>query len=109
MKILPPTLREKKRYIKFEVISEAKIKYSDLEAAVWNVMLDFHGELGFSQISLWLMKDLWDEKRNIGVVSCTHKSVSQVIACLGLIRRLGDVRVIIRPLKVSGTIKSLKL
>lgn len=109
LKILLPTLREKDRYISFKVISEEPITYSDLEDAIWNQLLDYYGEYGISKTSLWLMKNLWNEKDQIGVIRCNNKSVSQVTAGLGLISRLGDNRIIFKILKVSGTIKGLNL
>ncbi len=109
LKILSPTLREKDRYISFQVISEELINYSDLESAIWNQLLDFYGEYGVSKTSMWLVKNLWNEKNQVGVIRCNNRSVSQVIAGLGLISRLGDIRVILKILKVSGTLKGLKL
>jgi len=109
LKILLPTLREKERYVSFKVISEEPINYADLESAIWGTILDFFGEHGISKTSLWLIKNLYSEKDQIGVIKCNNKSVPQVIACLGLISRLGDARVIFKILKVSGTIKGLKL
>jgi ribonuclease P/MRP protein subunit POP5 len=109
LKILLPTLRKRDRYVSFQVISEEPIVYSDLEDAVWNVYLDFYGEAGVSKFSMWLVKSLYDEQKQIGVIRCNNKSVSQVIAGLGLISRLGDSRVIFKILKVSGTIRGLKL
>jgi len=109
LKILLPTLREKERYVSFQVISEEPITYSDLESAIWNQLLDFYGEYGVSKTSMWLVKNLWDEKNQVGVIRCNNRSVSQVIAGLGLISRLGDIRVIVNILKVSGTLKGLNL
>ena len=109
LKILSPTLREKDRYISFKTISEEPIVYSDLESSIWQTLLDFYGELGVSQMSLRLIKNLWDERGQEGVIKCNNKSVPKVIAGLGLITRLGESRVIFKILKVSGTIKSLNL
>ena len=110
LKILKPTLREKNRYISFQVISEVgeEFTYSDLESAIWNVALDFLGEYGISKTSIWLLKDCWDQEEQIGILRCNHKSVQVVIASLGLIDRLGDNRVTFKILKISGTIKSIR-
>lgn len=107
LKINIPTLREKERYIAFEVISEEQITFSDLEAAVWNTSQDFFGELGTSRISLWIIKNLYDEQKQMGVIRCNNLSVDKVLVTLGLITRLGDIRVILKIHKVSGTIKGL--
>ncbi len=108
LKGLLPSLRERKRYIKFKVISEEPIEYSDLEAAIFNIFLDFYGELGFSKLSLKILKDLWNGETQEGVIKCNNKSVDKVLAGLALLSRLGDVRVIFKIIKVSGTIRSLK-
>jgi ribonuclease P/MRP protein subunit POP5 len=106
LKVLLPSLRERKRYIAFQVISEEgeEFTYSDLEAAIWNTLLDFLGEEGVSRTSVWLLKDCWDPKKQIGILRCNHKSVQAVIATLGLIDRWITFKI----LKVSGTIKSIK-
>jgi ribonuclease P/MRP protein subunit POP5 len=108
LKILLPTLREKDRYIAFQIISEEAITYADLEAAVWNTMLDFFGEYGTSWTSVWLIKNLYDEQKQFGVIRCNNKSVAAMLAALGLVSRLGDIRVIVKVLKISGTIKGLR-
>jgi ribonuclease P/MRP protein subunit POP5 len=108
LKILLPSLREKERYVKFKVVSEEPIQYADLEAAIWNIFLDFFGELGVSELSLWLIKNLWNGENQTAVIKCNNMSVQKVIAGLGLISRLGDSRIMIKILKVSGTIKGLK-
>jgi ribonuclease P/MRP protein subunit POP5 len=108
IKTLLPSLRERHRYISFKVISEEPITYSDLESAIWNVLLDFYGEVGISKTDIWIIKNLYDSNNQVGVIRCNNRSVQKVIAGLGLISRLGDTRVIFKILKVSGTIKGLK-
>lgn len=107
LKIVSPTLREKDRYIKFQILSEEGVEYSDVEAAIWNTFLDFYGEHGVSRQSLWLIKNLWEGDGQAGVIRCNNMNVSQVLAGLGLISRLGESRIIFRIMKVSGTIKGL--
>ena len=109
LKMLSPTLRERHRYIFFKIISEDQIVYSDLEQAIWSATLEFYGEVGASKLSLWLMKNLYDEKMQSGVIRCNNKSVDKIIAVMGLISRLGDARIIFKILKVSGTLRGLKL
>ena len=107
MKVLPPTARKKHRYVKFRVLSEEPIVYSDLDAAIWNTALDFYGEEGVAGMDLWLVKNLYDSNEQIGILRCVHTAVPAVVAGLGVVRRLGDNRVAIKILKVSGTIKGL--
>ncbi len=102
-----PSLREKTRYVKVKMISEEPIVYSDLESAVYNNFLDFYGEKGVSYMSIWILKNTYNEKEQSFVIRCNNKSVDKVIAGLGLLRRLGDSRIIPKVIKVSGTIKGL--
>jgi len=110
LKVLPLSLRERKRYVEFQVISEEgeEFTYADLEACIWNVLLDFLGEYGVSKTSFRLIKDLWDEKNQIGIIKCNNRSVQAVVASLGLISRLGDNKITFKILNISGTIKSIK-
>ena len=107
LKILPPTLRERERYIRFKIISEEKIVFSDLEQALINYFLDYYGEFLFSQFSLKLIKNLWKERKQEGVIRCNHLSVPWVVAGLGIIDRIGDQRVIFKIEKISGTLKKV--
>jgi ribonuclease P/MRP protein subunit POP5 len=108
LKLVMPTLREKERYIAFQIISEDRINYEDFESSIWGTMMSFFGEYGSSKSSMWLIKNLYDEEKQIGVIRCNHESVAEVLTMLGLIERLGDTRIIVKILKVSGTIKGLK-
>ena len=107
-KILPPTLREKNRYIAYHVISESNIEYNDLINSIWHSMLNLLGELGSSRTNAWIIKNTYNEKTNIGLIRCEHNEVENVRAALGLVQRIGDSRVIIRVLGVSGTIKAAR-
>lgn len=109
LKTLLPTLKENKRYVFLKIISEEPLYYPELESAVWNQLLEFYGELGVANMSIWIIKNLYSEQEQLFVIKCNDKSVSQVISCLGLISRIGDNRVIFKVLKVSGTIKGLKI
>ncbi len=107
-KILPPTLRGKKRYIAFEVISEKNLDFSEVLNAFWHSLLNFVGELGTSETNIWFVKDTWEEKNQRGLVRCDHRYVEYVRSALALIDRIGDSRVIAFSLGVSGTMKAAK-
>ncbi len=107
LKILIPSLRENIRYVKIKVVSGDSLAYGDLEAAIYSTFLQFYGELGVSQLSLWLIKNTFDEKEKTMAVRCNNRSVDKVIAGLGLVRMANGSRIIVRILKVSGTIKGL--
>ena len=108
-KLLPPSLRGRTRYLAFHVISEQNIFLQDLINTIWHSILNFIGEMGTSKANIKVIKDAYDEKRQMGILRCSHDDVEQVRAALALIQRTGDVRVIFRVLGISGSIKATKM
>ena len=104
--MLRPTLRERRRYLAFKVMSKEKIPVSDIAGAIWHSVLNFLGELGTAQANVWLVKKVYDEKNQMGLIRCNHTSVEHVRAALALVHRIGDQPVVIKVLGISGTIKA---
>ena len=100
-----PSLREKKRYIYFKVHSSGNLKYFDLKNSILNSVLDLVGELGFAEANPHLVKNLWDEKNKAGVIRCSHRSADKIKLALSLIHQIGEEKVILQTIRVSGTIK----
>src|SRR4030067_3645050 len=102
LKNLPLSLRERKRYIAFKIIpgEGEDFTYSDLQAGIWNTLLDFLGEYGVSRTSFWLMKDCWDEGQKMGILRCNQRSIDVVLTSLGMIDRLGDNRITFKILNI---------
>jgi ribonuclease P/MRP protein subunit POP5 len=113
-KPLPPTLREKNRYLAFEFISEGRREDSktssfsrnEVQRAIWSNALKFLGELGVSKTSLWLIE--WNESKQKGILKTNRKSVDEVRAAFALIKEINGKRVIPHILGVSGTIKKTR-
>ena len=107
-KPLPLSLREKDRYLVFEVIASADFSYDDLVKSVWFTLLSFLGELGASRCEIRFIRNLYDAKRKRGVIRCAHNRIEEVRASLSLVKRIGNACAIIRVLGVTGTIKSAR-
>ncbi|MFQ6009845.1 MAG: Rpp14/Pop5 family protein [Candidatus Aenigmatarchaeota archaeon] len=105
---LPPTLRPKNRYLAYQIVSDKKIPFTDLINAMLHSILNFLGELGTSQSRVWIIRNTWDEEKQMGLLRCNHVSVEQVRAALSLVQRVGDSPVVIKVLGVSGTIKAAR-
>ncbi|ODS39161.1 MAG: hypothetical protein A7316_06280 [Candidatus Altiarchaeales archaeon WOR_SM1_86-2] len=103
-KPLPPTLRERNRYVVFEIISENNgFSKGDVSKVIQNASLRFLGELGVSKMSLWLIE--WNGETRKGILKVNHKSVDEMRASIALIREINGKRAIFHVLGVSGTIK----
>jgi len=107
-KMLPPTLRGKKRYIVFEVISEGDFDYKELSRAVWFASLSFLGELGTSACEIKMIKNLYNSREKKGVIRCAHDKLEYVRAALAFVTKVSNMNVIIKVLGVTGTINSAK-
>ncbi len=103
---LSPTLRDKKRYLAYEIISSQKIPFQDLSNAMWHAILNYMGEVGASDAGAWIMKNEWNEEKQTGMIKCSHTAVEKIRSALALLNRVGDVPVIIRVIGISGTIKA---
>ena len=110
LKILPPTLRNDKRYISFEAISEIPLAREDIISLLWESSLNFHGECNTSEFDLWVMK-VWkldSENGHLtkGVIQCNRDKVNSVRAVLVIITKFKGKAVVFHTLGISGTIKS---
>ncbi|OYT54742.1 MAG: ribonuclease P [Candidatus Altiarchaeales archaeon ex4484_2] len=106
-KPLPPTLREKSRYLVLEFRTEKRLSRRAVSRALWNSVLGFLGELGASRLNLWLID--WDLERNKGIIKVTRESVDDVRASISLIREVEGVGVVPRIASVSGTLKKARI
>ncbi len=104
-----PSLREKKRYIAFRLISESSIDYNDMKNAVWNSVLGFLGDDDTARSSFQIIKNSWNQNQQRGIVKCSHLYVDKIKLSLALINQIGDSKVIFQTTRVSGTIKGLNV
>ncbi|HLC88606.1 MAG TPA: Rpp14/Pop5 family protein [Candidatus Nanoarchaeia archaeon] len=105
---LLPSLKQKKRYVVFEIISADKSteksaeKFSDSEikAAVEEALLLFLGQLGLSKAVPLLVKS----KNNKFIIKASHNWVDEVKAALILIKKIKNQPIIVKSIITSGTI-----
>jgi ribonuclease P/MRP protein subunit POP5 len=106
---ISPSLRGRRRYIVFEVISEREIDKKALLKEIWDSIYSLYGALGASESKLWLIeydktKDT-DIDKGKGILRCAHDKVEEVRAALACIHSVNEARVGIRVIGISGTIK----
>ncbi len=106
LKPILPTLRERKRYLAFEIVSKAKIKdFSSVSSAIWASLLSFSGELGSAKAGMWILSDKYDTKTQRGIIRINNKYVNELKTSLALIDRIEGSDVLIRSTNVSGILK----
>lgn len=103
MKTLLPTLKERNRYIIYEV--NDKFAFKDVKEEINKSILRFLGELEIAKSSLLILDD-W--KNNRGILKVNHKYVDKVKVALMLIKYINRKNVIFQTIKVSGTLKKAR-
>ncbi len=76
LKILPTHLRDKKRYLAFEAISEIPLQRDDVISLVTESSLNLHGACGTSQLGLWVVK-VWNCPDTGGCYPATGNKYSE--------------------------------
>lgn len=111
LKILPPTLREKKRYIGIKIYSQEKIEKNEIVYLLWNSIINTYGEIEASHVNLWLIeiKEMPNNKRYQynAIIKCQRGYEDKTITALNTITRYKKIPVVVHSIGTSGTIKSL--
>lgn len=96
----------RRRYMIVEVLSDAQVSKHEFTKSMFDSLLTLYGEYGASKTELRLLD--YDRRKKQALISCLHKAVPTVHSALTSIRDMAGNRAIVRVLRVSGTIKSLK-
>ncbi len=97
-----PVLRERRRYIAFELDSEDVIQKGDLLGEMYSAQMSLLGDLGASENQLRLIS--FDGR--FGLIRCSHERIEECRAVLATVSFVGSKRVAVRFRGVSGTIKA---
>jgi len=101
LKTLLPTLKEKKRYLAFEVISKGKkAPFSAVSEAIWTATLSFTGSKGAAEMGIHILSEKY--KQNKGLIRVTHNKLEELKASLPLVTHIQNEPVIVRSLGASG-------
>ena len=107
MKPLLPTLKERKRYILFELTSEKKIEKKIVGEQVRKACLQFLGELGMARAGVQFLPETYNNGK--GIIRVGHKYVDEVKAALALVSKIDGKKASFNISKVSGIIDRLKV
>ena len=106
MKPLLPSLRERKRYVVYEIISKEPVSSArNVSKAIIKSSLGFLGELGCSKAGIMILEDKYDQKKQRGLIKVNYKYVDKLKASLALVSDIENSRVVITTLGTSGTMK----
>ena len=103
-----PTLREKKRYLAFKIISDSKIEdIKSVSDAIMAAVHSFVGSLGAGKAGIMVLPDKWNSRKQKGIIRVGHKAVDQLKGSLTLIDRINNVKTIVRSIGLSGVLNKV--
>ena len=110
IKRLIPSLREKKRYVAFEVLSAKELSHLSIDAkqiqhTIWDTALSFLGERHVSKAGLFMLPNLYQPKGQRGIIRVNHTGVDDLKAVLALVQQIQNQPVSIKTVGVSGILK----
>ena len=109
-----PSLRQKKRYIVFEVIAPAgasplpAVSFADVQKEVQQGLLSFLGEWGVAKAAPQLLPESWSAEKQRFIFRTNHNMADQVKSALILIKSIKKGPVILRSITTSGTLKKAR-
>jgi len=105
LKQLIPSLKEKRRYVAFEVISKKGLSFNEVKESIIKRYKEFFGIIGLSKASIEVLNEWKDNK---GIIKVNNKNLDELKSSLVLIKTINNQKVIVRCIGVSGIIKKLK-
>ena len=106
MKRILPSLRQKKRYLVFEIVSNKKITSFDaVSKAIWQESLAFLGELGLSKAGIRILNKRFDSKTQRGIIKVNNLYVPHLKSALLMVDKIGNQKAILKSVGVSGILK----
>lgn len=97
-----PVLRERKRYLAFEAETEGPVTSRDLISEFHSTYVSLFGDVGVSVNRVKLISF----QGRFGILMCWDGHVEETRAALATIYAVSGIRVAIRVLGVSGTVKA---
>jgi ribonuclease P/MRP protein subunit POP5 len=101
LKRLLPSLRAKKRYLAFELISEAPVSRSDLVREIMSSASFLLGDITASKCEIKVLG--FDDCK--GIIQCSHTRVKETRASMAALTRINGRRATLHVLGTSGTVK----
>jgi ribonuclease P/MRP protein subunit POP5 len=105
MKLKPilPSLKEKKRYVVFEIISKSRIKaFSAISKAIYASSLSFAGDHGVARMGLQVLPEKFDADEQKGMLRVSADMLDELKASLALIEDIEGEPCAIQSIGVSG-------
>ena len=106
IKPLLPSLREKKRYLAYEVISNSKFNDAvSVNKAIYDAANVFLGNLGMAKAGIIPINDKWNDKTQRGIIRVSNKHVDELKASLIFVKNIQGKDAMVKSVGASGILK----
>ena len=106
IKPLIPTLREKKRYITFEIISKNyDFGFKDLSDAIKHEFKELYGTDGEAKAGIIILSNKYNENTKRGIIRVNNKYLDKLKLSLAMVKNIRYTDVIIKTIIAAGMIK----
>jgi ribonuclease P/MRP protein subunit POP5 len=102
MRPLLPSLKEKKRYIVFEVLSDTPVTASETYNVIEQSLNNYVGTKGMAEAGLQFMKKKWNTKKQRGIARVNHTSADTLKASFVFIKKMKNKNITIHSIGTSG-------
>ncbi len=109
IKPLLPSLKERKRYLAFKVISNEKVTDSEaVSHEIWEKVLENMGAFEAAKAGVWVLAEHYDKKNQTGVIRVNNRYVDQLKSSLMFVEQIQQKDVVIKSMTVSGLLNKAK-
>lgn len=104
---LKPSQREKKRYVVFEIVSDAQFAFRDVKDTIQQASLRYLGEFGTQKAHPIVMESMYGG--NKGIVRVSRDALNDIKSTLTMIKRIQGKDVSVKAIGVSGILKKARM
>ena len=108
LKPLSPTLRQRKRFVKAQIISQKKFDFKEISESLIEEIILYMGAIDLGKSGIWLLRDKFDYENQIIIMKVGTKYKDKLIGVLSLVNNVSSIKTKIETLKVSSTLKGLQ-
>lgn len=106
IKGLLPALRERKRYLAFEIISKKPIHdFKKVSNSIWNACFEFMGVLNCNKAGIIIMKDKFNISKQKGILRINNKMYNEIQTSLSMINEIEKIPILINTIGMSAILK----
>ncbi|MFH0874883.1 MAG: Rpp14/Pop5 family protein [archaeon] len=108
-KPLMPSLKEKKRYLVYEVLSDSDLSQYDIFTAIKESIDKTLGMINCAKAGCMILAETFTPKTKRGIIKVNVKHTDELRLALSLIKEINKKEVIVRSVACSGIIKKAKV